>query len=235
MEEKLKNQHNEVFKIVWPETDRTFISDGTDTDDLNRYVVLIYGDNRDAGLMSKAMPDVKLQLIKGSMNYGLNMFEMDNGHTTEEDLVKLFSWIKIVNENSSEVPTNAAVMLSCMPQQLGMVEKTMQAEFCNAGTAITVWHKPNKFQKNPAVGLVSDLECMVKGWRSATGKLPADMFRYKDSETKTRLFQAGAVINKLQDNERKGLQQDGGEPTGETRIFVSIKACILEITSFPKY
>lgn len=203
MEEKLKNEHNQVFKIVWPERDRKFISDGTDTDDLNRYVVLILGDNRDEALMSKAMPDVKLKLIKGSMNYGLNMFEMDREHTTAEDLTKLFRWIKIFNENNSTVPTNAAVMLSCMPQQLGMVEETLKKEFCNAGTAITAWHKPNKFQKNPAVGLVSDLEHMVKGWRSATGKLPADMFRFKEGETKSRLFQAGALINKLQDKNRK--------------------------------
>ena len=69
--------------------------------------------------------------------------------------------------------------------------------------AICAWHKPNKFQKNPAVGLVSDLEFMVKGWRSATGKLPGDMFKYPETETHSRLFQAGAVINKLQGPNRK--------------------------------
>ena len=103
------------------------------------------------------------QLKNDNNYYGFSMFEADTAHTSEDDLVQLFRWINTFNEGDAEVKKNAVVVLSCMPQYLGMVEKVMKQDFCNAGTAICAGTSPTSSRKNPAVGLVSDLEFMVSG------------------------------------------------------------------------
>jgi hypothetical protein len=88
-----------------------------DKDDMKRYLVLIKADNSDAGAMYKGHPSgIKFSMVKGSMNFGLNMFGGDSDHTSANELGKLMEWLAINNED-----TPCSVFLGCLPDHMVMV------------------------------------------------------------------------------------------------------------------
>ena len=196
--EQLSNDGNEVFEFQLHHSMRGFSQSplGKD-DDMKRYLVLIHADNTDGDKVLKGLPpDIHFSMVKGSMNYGLDMFEGDERPTNAAELGKLFAWLKVFNEDKP-----CSVFLGCMPEQMGMVSKAMQDGFCNAGTECGVWYKPYKYSKHPAIGLVPDVEFRVIGWCSENGKKLARFF--SDPRSRSRVTVAPAVTVKLTDKKTK--------------------------------
>ena len=196
--EQLSNDDNEVFEFQLHHSMRGFSQSplGKD-DDMKRYLVLIHADNTDGDkVLAGLPPDIHFSMVKGSMNYGLNMFDGDDRPTNAEELGKLFAWLKVFNEDKP-----CSVFLGCMPEQMGMVSKAMQDGFCNAGTECGVWYKPYKHSKHPALGLVPDIEFRVIGWCSENGKKLARFF--SDPLSRSRVTVAPAITVKLIDKKTK--------------------------------
>jgi hypothetical protein len=137
----------------------------------------------------KALPtDIKFSMVKGSMNFGLDMFEGDGRHTNAEELGQLFAWLTVYNEDHP-----CSVFLNCMPEKIGMVKEAV-APFCNCGTRAAIWYKPYKFNKNPALGLDDDVEFRVIGWRTADGKLRPEFFELGE---RSRVAGFPVILKKL--------------------------------------
>jgi hypothetical protein len=141
-----------------------------------------------------AMPrGINIDMMKGSMDYGMRQYAGGTEHTSASDLKKLFEWFAIYNEDHP-----CSVFLGCMPEKIGMVMEVM-APYCNAGTVAGAWYKPYKFNKNPDVGLDCDLEHRVIGWHTQDGKLLGSFFGTKNE--RSRISNFPAILQKLRDKE----------------------------------
>jgi hypothetical protein len=194
MAEQLKTEHNEVFEFQLHHSMAGSRSPLGDQDDMKRYLVLIKADNSDADAVMAGLPKgVQFSVVKGSMNFGLNMFEGDSEHTSAEELGKLMEWLAVNNED-----TPCSVFLGCLPDHMATVKETLVDKFCNAGAEYCVWYKPYKFVKNPVKGLGHDLEFRVVGWRSPNGKLLDQFFRKPNERSRVTNF---PPCNKLRSKE----------------------------------
>jgi hypothetical protein len=191
--DELKNEHNTVFEFQLPLQQMEHLK-AHDDDDLKRHLVLVNADNTNQKAVIAAIPPgLKFDIMKGSMNYGMDMYPGDNKHTSADDLKKLFEWFGIYNEDHP-----CSVFLGCMPEKLGMVMDTLAA-YCNAGTVAAAWYKPWKFNQNPVVGLDCDLEHRVIGWHTQDGKLLGSFFGSK--KERSRISNFPAILQKLRDKE----------------------------------
>ena len=223
--DKWKLEGNEVFEIQLPSSLRdTCQNELGEDDNLKRYVIVIKHDNTDSEVMKMIPKDIEFDLVKGSMCYGLHMFPQDSRHTTKEELKKMFQWIKVINTNKA----SAAVMLGCLGGKVGEVEEVLKESFCNAGTAIGVWTKPGKWNKNKEVGLNHDIEFYVRGWSNTENdKLPVERFKGGE-ETRSRTIEAPAIKNKLKNkvtNEAYNATEEN--PYVRTSFIVVHKSCQL--------
>jgi hypothetical protein len=97
--DQLKTDHNQVFEIQLHHAMAGSRSPLGQKDDMKRYLVLIEADNSDADAVMKGLQrNIKFSMVKGSMNFGLNMFEGDTDHTSADELGKMMEWLAVNKE-----------------------------------------------------------------------------------------------------------------------------------------
>ena len=232
MAEQLKMDGNEVFEIQLHHSMVGSRSPLGDKDDMKRYLVLIKADNTDADAVYQGLPKgIRFSMVKGSVNFGLGMYDGDSDHTNAKELGQLMEWLAINNEE-----TPCSVFLGCLPDHMVMVAEAMETHFCNAGTEYCVWYKPYKFVKNPVKGLGQDLEFRVVGWRAPGGKLLDSFFRKPDQRSRVANFPPS---NKLKNKETGVIycpaEENSLVRTCHTRFHNSACTLILRVVHIRRF